>query len=147
VGGLLLVGSSACSHDYAEVTTTEAAAAEFSRVREQLGKQDPLVEVKDDGATVIHRSPVAPTSDIQSFHTLVYEMPSRKLLRVNMPFWAMRHLRSSGFRYLGQFYFLEDTEFDPIRVELSLEDVERHGPGLLVDQRRSNGAQFLAWVD
>jgi hypothetical protein len=96
---------------------------------------------------VVHRSAADHTGKIQSFHALIYEMPSRKLRRVNMPFWAVRHLRSSGFTYLGQFYFFGDTEFDPFRVELSLNDVDRHGPGLLVDHRRSSGAQFIAWAD
>ena len=74
-------------------------------------------------------------------------MPSRKLLHVDVPFRAVRWLRPSGFTWLGQFYFLEDTEFDPIRVGLSLNDVERHGRGLLVDYRRPTGAQFLAWTE
>jgi hypothetical protein len=147
LGAFALAGTAACSRDDSEVTPPETAAAEFSRVREQLGPQNPLVEIKDDGSTVVHRSDASRATDIQSFHALVYEMPSRKLLRVNVPFWAMRHLRSSGFTYLGQFYFLEDTEFDPVRVGLTLSDVERHGRGLLVDHRRASGAQFLAWLE
>ena len=147
VGALVLVGSTACSHDYAAVTPTQEATAEFARVRGQLAKQEPLVEMSDDGAAVVHPSAVDHSGEIHSFHALVYEMPSRQLLRVNFPFRVVRLLRSSGFTYLGQFYFLEDTEFDPVRVGLSLSDVERHGRGLLVDHRRSSGAQFLAWVD
>ena len=147
VGVLVVLGGMACSRDYSEVTTTEAAAAEFARVRAQLGNQASLVEISTDGSVVVHRSQPSHGGDIQSFHTLVYEMPSKRLLRVNIPFGAMRFLRRKGFTYLGQFYFLEDTEFDPIRVGLSLEDVERRGPGPIVDHRRSSGAQFLAWVD
>jgi hypothetical protein len=153
----ILASSAACSRDYSEVTTPATATAEFSRVRQQLGNSKPLVEIiKDNGdcwsqgnpcAAVVHRSAADQAGQIQSFHALVYEMPSRKLLRVNLPFRAVRLLRRSGFTYLGQFYFLEDTEFDPIHVGLSLDDVERHGRGLLVDYRRPSGAQFLAWVD
>ena len=145
--GLIALGSAACSYDYSEIATTEAAAAEFARVRAQLGNQVSLVDIRADGSVVVHRSQTGREEDLHGFHTLVYEMPSRRLLRVNMPFRALRFLRRSGFTYLGQFYFLEDTEFDPIRVGLSLEDLERHGRGPIVDHRRSSGAQFLAWVD
>ena len=51
------------------------------------------------------------------------------------------------FRWLGQLTFLDDTEFDPEPIQLSLAQVERHGPGLVVDYRHPSGGQFIAWVE
>jgi hypothetical protein len=30
---------------------------------------------------------------------------------------------------------------------LTLDQIERHGPGLLVDFRHPNGGQFMAWTE
>ena len=38
-------------------------------------------------------------------------------------------------------------EFDPEPIQLMIEQVERHGPGLMVDYRHPSGGQFLAWVE
>jgi hypothetical protein len=43
--------------------------------------------------------------------------------------------------------FLDDTEFDPEFIQLSLAQVERHGPGLMVDYRHASGSQLIAWVE
>ena len=47
---------------------------------------------------------------------------------------------------LRQLTFLDDTEFDPEAIRLSLDRIERHGPGLIVDYRHSSGGQFIAWT-
>ena len=37
--------------------------------------------------------------------------------------------------------------FDPEAIRLSFSDVQRRGPGLVVDYRHPGGGQFIAWVD
>src|SRR5262245_45984354 len=126
IGVVAVAWGTARRWDYSRITGRDIAAAEFAHIRERLPHGPALVDVKDDDSASVHQSDGDRTGEAQSFHALVYEMPSMKLLRVNVPFWAMRRLRSSGFTYLGQFYFLEDTDFDPIRVNLTMKDVERH---------------------
>jgi len=40
-----------------------------------------------------------------------------------------------------------DVDFDFDNSNLTLEDVERHGPGLVVDGVDSRGAQVLVWAE
>jgi hypothetical protein len=64
-------------------------------------------------------------------------------------FWFARRFagRNGEFRWLGQLTFLDDTEFDPEAIHLSLDQLERRGPGLIADYRHPNGGQFISWVD
>jgi hypothetical protein len=54
---------------------------------------------------------------------------------------------SRRFRWLGELTFLDDTEFDPEPIQLSFDDIERHGPGVIVDFRHPGAGQFIAWVE
>ena len=69
-------------------------------------------------------------------------------MRITVPYrFARLFGRGAGFRWLGELTFLDDTEFDPESIQLSLAQVERHGPGLMVDYRHPSGGQFIAWVE
>jgi len=47
------------------------------------------------------------------------------------------------------FSFLNDNgiDFDSERVHLNLEDLERRGPGLILDQADRRGSQVLVWSE
>ena len=70
-----------------------------------------------------------------------------RLVRITVPYRFGRLFGRGGFRWLGQLTFLDDTEFDPEPIQLSLDQVARRGPGLIVDYRHPNGGQFIAWVE
>jgi hypothetical protein len=38
-------------------------------------------------------------------------------------------------------------DFDSDRVHLTMEDVDRRGPGLLLDQADRRGSQVLVWTE
>ena len=87
---------------------------------------------------------------LHSFHTVIFDTRgSRRLVRITVPFWFGRLYarHGGGFRWLGELTFLDDTEFDPVSIDLSLTAIERHGPGLIADVRHPGGGQFLAWVE
>ena len=71
------------------------------------------------------------------------------MVRISVPYWlARRYARHDGhFERLGELTFLDDTEFDPQEIRLSLPQLERRGPGLVVDYQRPSGAQFISWVE
>jgi hypothetical protein len=101
------------------------------------------------------RRPIAEVSASQtparlhSFHTVIFDTRGdQRMVRITVPYRVGRLFgRSAGFRWLGELTFLDDTEFDPEPIQLALDQIERHGPGLIVDYRRPSGGQFIAWVD
>ena len=38
-------------------------------------------------------------------------------------------------------------DFDSDKMHISLEDIERRGPGLLLDQTERRGSQVLVWTE
>lgn len=133
-------------HRDSRILTAEAAAFVLDGERARFAAQSPLIEIHDGGEPVhaVDRAPLAPAA--RTLHVTVFESRSGRLLHVILPLSVVRLVHSDGFTWLGQMTFLEDTEFDPDRVLLTLDDLSR-GPRLLVDHRHRGGAQFLAWVD
>jgi hypothetical protein len=86
---------------------------------------------------------------LHSFNTVIFDTRGgHRLVRIKVPYRFARFFgRGTGFRWLGQLTFLDDTEFDPEPIQLSLAQVERHGPGLVADYSHPSGGQFIAWVE
>jgi hypothetical protein len=95
-------------------------------------------------------APTTAAQPLRTFHTVVYDTRGGgRLVRISVPYWlAQRYARHDGaFRWLGELTFLDDTEFDPESIVVSLDQLERRGPGLIVDYRHPSGGQFISWVD
>lgn len=85
--------------------------------------------------------PASPSvAALQSFHTLVFDpRGGERLVRIDVPYWFARR-----FAWLGQLTFLDDTEFDPDAISLTVNFIEARGPGLVVEHRHTGGGQFLS---
>jgi len=135
-------------HHRSEMASTQAAEAEFQRLRARFGDQLPLLDMRERRPiTDVRASPAS--ARLRSFHTVIFDTRgARRIVRITVPYWFGRLFgRGAGFRWLGELTFLDDTEFDPEPIQLSFDQVERHGPGLMVDYRHSSGGQFIAWVE
>jgi hypothetical protein len=135
-------------HHKSEGTSAQMAQAEFQRLRARFAEQRPLLDM-------LERQPVNDVGSVQSgaklhsFNTVIFDTRGgNRLVRIKVPYrFARLFGRGEGFRWLGQLTFLDDTEFDPEPIQLSLAQVEQHGPGLVADYRHPSGGQFIAWVE
>jgi hypothetical protein len=123
--------------------------AEFLGLRARFADQQPLLDMCERRAREEGKVAGA-VGPLRWFHTVIFDTRGRqRLVHITVPYWFAR--RSAGhagqFRWLGELTFLDDTEFDPEAIQLSLDQIERHGPGLIVDHRHSSGGQFMAWVE
>jgi hypothetical protein len=134
-------------HDSRSVSAGEASA-EFAELQSRFVNQQPLLDMQQRRARDGTSSRTA--RPLHAFHTVIFDTRGgERLVRITAPYWLARAFaRHDGqFRWLGELTFLDDTEFDPEAIELTLSQIERHGPGLLVDYRHANGGRFMAWVD
>jgi hypothetical protein len=65
-------------------------------------------------------------------------------VRVSIPFWLLR-LAPTGKRM--SFLSENGVDFDSDRVHLTLEDLERRGPGLILDHIDRQGSLVLVWTE
>jgi hypothetical protein len=150
VGGSILMVRSHVHTEYAEKQTAEQ---EFARQRARFAGQQPLIElrktVNEDDKMVVHRPPEsAPRrTDLQTIRVLVYDNREGRLIHIDVPLWIARLVPSNRDRSgRGRVSFGSEI-FDFESGNLTLDDVERHGPGLVVDGIDSRGAQVLVWAE
>jgi hypothetical protein len=135
-------------HIHATFTPPEDADTEFAQARARFAGQKPLIEIRKDDEPILHREVVPPRgaarAPLLALRVLAYDNRARKLVRVSIPFWLLR-LAPSGKKVS----FLNDNgiDFDSDRVHLTLEDLERRGPGLVLDQADRRGSQVLVWTE
>jgi len=129
-------------------TTDRSAEDEFTAARARFRDQRPLIEIRREGEEpVLHRDLLRnekmPDKPLESLRVLAYDENSGKLVRVNIPFWLLRIFPSKNLSFLND----EGIDIDTRRIRLTLDDVERRGPGLLLDQKDRRGSQILVWTE
>jgi hypothetical protein len=137
------------SHRKSVAVSAQRAAAEFSELRQHFPNQRPLLDMnrREASETLNVREGQA---QLRSFHTVIFDTRgSERLVRITVPYWfACQFAGKDGdFNWLGQLTFLDDTEFDAEAIHLSLVQLERRGPGLVVDFKHPGGGQFMSWVE
>jgi hypothetical protein len=118
------------------------AAREFEEVRSKFTDQKPLIEL-DARGRLLRTNPDRPhQAEIQRPHTLyvlAFEPDEGRIVQVNIPFWLLR------FKTGNSTIDLNGSRMDLEDLKLSVEDLERMGPTLIVDHTMSGGERVLVW--
>jgi hypothetical protein len=140
-------------HVQTENASTQDVQKEFEQARQRFSGQQPLVEVRksdsDDRQVVVHKplETAERKTNLQAIRVLAYEPREGRVVRVSVPVWlarmAMSERGGAGRRRIS--VNGENIEFDA--GNLTFEDVERHGPGLIVDVGDGKGGQVLVWAE
>ena len=143
-------------HVHTELVENQTAEEAFNQQRERFAGQQPLIEFtgnndRDDRPT-IHRAPdTAPRVEIKALRVLIYSFNEGRLIHVDVPGWLLRTMSSTTRHRTprtaeswqdGAF----DADFNMRRVPFSIEDLERHGLGLVLDGRNRN-SRILMWSE
>ena len=135
-------------HVAAEPASADAAALEIKSQAARFVGLQPLRDIRDGEAPVAHRLSEGGQEPGRNVKALISDVRSRRVVRVDVPLAVLRVAKRRGFRYLGELTpLLADTEFEADRVDLSLGDIDRRGPILLVDHTHTSGARILMWVE
>lgn len=127
VGGVLYFRT----HVTSEEMSGASAERELETARARYAGQRPLIEFRGAGA-IVHRDPSAPARPLKSLHVLVYDPREEELTRGEFPASAVR-IASIGGRVKLMGLGLIGSDSD----NLTFEDLERHGPGLILDSSGS----------
>jgi hypothetical protein len=128
------------THTAAQFIDAAAGDAQIAGQRAQFAGQEPLIELRGVDNPQVHRHPEAPRREVATLHVLSYDPRARKLVRVDIPGWLLRVVSAHGAIRLANLEMFNDD-----RDRVTLEDLERHGPGLIVEaQGRSH---VLVWTE
>jgi hypothetical protein len=135
-------------HVDAEIVGQAGARQEFQSARERFTGQEPLIEIGKDDAPTIRRDLIPSVSSgrrVATLRVLAYDEHSGKVVRIAIPIWLLRLLPSRHLSFLNDQGI--DVDIDSERVGLTLDDLERRGPGLVLDQNDHRGSLVLVWVE
>ena len=75
----------------------------------------------------------------QTLNIMAFDPHDGKVIRMALPFWILR-LKSGGSRFdIGR------SNVDLARMRITVEDLERYGPILILDQKDTDGSRVLVW--
>ncbi len=129
------------THINVQPTTATAATTDFQSVRDRFASQKPLIEL-DDRGNVVHANTDRPdgTHQPDSLNIMAFDARDERVIRMDIPFWLLR-LKTRGTQiHVGGY-----GNIDLAKLKLTVEDLERFGPTLIVDHRDEDGSRVLVW--
>ena len=123
-------------------STAENARMEFDKVRQQFGGKPPLLEYKDGRPHYVAGRTSAPASQqqLQTLHVLVWDPKDDELATVNIPWWVVR-MKSGPIEFSSY-----TSGFDDEGINLRPDDIEKYGPGIILEIPAPSGARVLLWA-
>ena len=128
-------------HISARNVSATTAATEFDSIRSQFTGQKALIEL-DERGNVFHANTDRPagTQRVQSLNIMAFDPDDEKVVKMDLPFWLVR-LKMGGTRFeVGR-----GNNIDLANLHLTVEDLERYGPTLILDHKKSDGSRVLIW--
>jgi hypothetical protein len=128
-------------HFDTKVTSPANAAVEFEQVKAQFTGQKPLIEL-DERGRFLRANPDRPgrsdTRRPDQLFVLAFDPDDARIVKVTIPFWLLRLKPRGTIDFNGGQVELED-------LKLTVEDLERFGPTLIVDHKSPRGERVLVW--
>ncbi|MCX6545385.1 MAG: hypothetical protein NTV05_13375 [Acidobacteria bacterium] len=147
--GLVAVAGYVIYQQFAfQTTTTSVSSAEdeLAQVAARFADQPPLLEIRD-GEPVLNRQrqrSSGAAKPIDALHIIVWQPDERRLVKLNIPFWLLRLTRGRPIRLSGHG---SDGESDPISLHITAGNLERYGPGLVMNHKDADGKRVLVWAE
>jgi hypothetical protein len=129
-------------HIETKPATAATAASEFEAVKASFAGQKPLIELDRDGRFLrSHTDLPAPVHAAvpNDLHLLAFDPSDGRIVRFSIPFWLLR--RRPGNATID----LNGSRMDLEDLRLTVEDLERYGPAVIVDHSAPDGERILVW--
>lgn len=143
IGGIIFTVAMVRQNMTVAGMSATSADTEFEAVRAKFAGQQPLIQMIDGRPQyVADRATTSPSSTpLKTLHVLAWDEEEGQLVSLSLPFWLLR--LKSGPIQLGAYA----QGWDDRGVSFRVEDLERHGPGLLMDVNEENEGRVLIWVE
>jgi hypothetical protein len=127
-----------------EVGKADAASAtqQFDAIRARFAGVTPVLEVRDEDPVIARRPPAVATGPrLSTMHVLAWDPDDDELVRIDVPFWLLR-LKSGPIEIASDHIRVSDDD-----LGITVEELERFGPTLILDQATREGGRVLIWTE
>ena len=143
IGGAAFTAYWVGSHmEFVEAPAPDAEKR-FDEIRAKFPGQRPLIEFQDGDRGTITSNETQPASPVKltTLHIIAFDNDESRLVKVDVPFWLLR-LKSGPIAFSSY-----ASGFDDDRVRLRVEDIERRGPGIVLDLEHAREGRVLIWAE
>jgi hypothetical protein len=126
----------------AKSATEMSADQEFAKIVAKFEGQKPYLVIKDGQPVVSEPSAAGSGKPVEALHIIVWDPDERKVVKLNMPFWLLRMTKGQPIRISSH----EDEDSQAVKLRITAEDLERRGPGLILDHKEASGQRVLVWA-
>lgn len=130
-----------------QTVANQSPDAEFAKERARFAGQVPFIELPaglEEAAPIVHREQMGkePTP-LTGLRILAWGPRDRKLVRLMLPMWLLRLSGRQGVHLSNR-----DTPFTAdMSLHVTADELERHGPGLILDFTTPHGERVLVWAE
>ncbi len=114
-----------------------AASDRFETARRQFSSRTPFIAVDREHLGELVCTRAGEPGALSTIHVMVFEGREGRLVDVDIPYWLAR-LKSVPVQVGSTSLFDSNSRF-------TIEDLERCGPGLVLDMTGRHGEQVLVW--
>jgi hypothetical protein len=127
-----------------EDATSESADATFEEALARLAGDEPLIHVaRVDGRiqAEVRRRDQANNTPPESLHVMVWDPDDERLVNIRIPLWLLRFGDNATVDFSA-------AEGDIVGdLDLTLADIDHHGPGLVLDFQDAGRERVLLWAE
>ena len=146
--GIIAMAGAGIYYVSRHVKTTEASPAiadrSFEETRSRFQNQKPLLELDERGdftrSNTVNRPQIPNAPTPEAIHILAYDPDDARIVRFTIPFWLLR-LKVGD----SSITFNDNDKIDLEQLKITVEDLERMGPSLIVDHKSTRGERVLVW--
>ncbi|MFB3854400.1 MAG: hypothetical protein ACE148_11325 [Vicinamibacterales bacterium] len=132
--------------DVATIETSDPDE-EFDRVLARFQGQQPLIEIDDDGDAAINREAQGkPAGALSNIRFMVWDPSEGKLVRFSLPFWLFRLTGGKGVT-ISEGGGDDGFRFGKVKFRMTAADLEKFGPGLILNHEERGGERVIVWTE
>jgi hypothetical protein len=123
--------------------TEDAATRQFDEIRNRFPGQQPLIQLVDGRPQYVaeRATQSARSTTLSTLHVIAFDHDEGKVVTFSLPFWLLR-MKSGPIRISAY-----QQGWDDRGVSFRVEDIEKHGPGIIVDVTERREGRVLIWAD
>jgi hypothetical protein len=124
-------------------TTEEAAMREMDAIRARFPGQQPLIQLVDGKPELVaeRASQTSTQTTLTTLHVAAFDSDEGNLVKFSLPFWLLR-LKSGPIRISAY-----QQGWDDRGVSFKVEDIEKHGPGVIIDATEPREGRVVIWAE
>jgi hypothetical protein len=121
----------------------EASASQrFDEVRERFAGLTPVLDIRDEEPVVTRRPSESGTGTrLTSLRIIHWDPDDDSFARIDLPFWLLR-LKSGPIEIASNHGRMDNRD-----LGITIEELERYGPTLVLDHEGRGGERVLIWTE